>query len=343
MTDSRSGAIPSQSAVPQGHGGVLRKEHVVQSEPQSHVGSRDSSTDGNRGPAPRRHPFRGASIDLFYLPAVILLVVFIIYPLLSGIELSLTNWDGYNEVKSFVGLANYRQMLTDGNFKQVVINTFIYGIGSTVLQQILGLALALLLNAKIKGRTLIRAIIYLPALVAPVIMGIMYYFVFQYQQGALNAVMSAMGLQKVAWFNNAGFSVGIIVLVNSIQFVGVSMIIYLAGLQTMDQQVVEAAEVDGASGWKKFWNITLPLLAPSFTTSVVLNLIGGLKLYDMVKVLTGGGPGYSTNSISTYIGTIYFDNQAAGYASAIGVFLFVLIAIVTWLVNKGLAKLDWEA
>ncbi|MBI0072345.1 sugar ABC transporter permease [Bifidobacterium sp. W8115] len=328
MTDSRSGAIPSQD---------------TQSGSPLHGDGREASVGHGRGPSPRRRRFRGASINLFYLPAVILLVIFIIYPLLSGIGLSLTNWDGYNDAKSFVGLANYKQMLTDTNFKQVVINTFIYGIGSTVLQQILGLALALLLNAKIKGRTLIRAIIYLPALVAPVIMGIMYYFVFQYQQGALNAVMTALGLHKVAWFNNAGFSVCIIVLVNSIQFVGVSMIIYLAGLQTMDQEVVEAAEVDGASGWKKFWNITLPLLAPAFTTSVVLNLIGGLKLYDMVKVLTGGGPGYSTNSISTYIGTIYFDNQAAGYASAIGVFLFVLIAIVTWLVNKGLAKLDWEA
>ncbi|MCX8673480.1 sugar ABC transporter permease [Bifidobacterium sp. B4001] len=328
MTDSRSGTIPSQD---------------TQSGSPLHGDSRDTSVDHVRGPAPRRRRFKGASINLFYLPAVILLVIFIIYPLLSGIGLSLTNWDGYNEAKSFVGLANYKQMLTDANFKQVVINTFIYGIGSTVLQQILGLALALLLNARIKGRTLIRAIIYLPALVAPVIMGIMYYFVFQYQQGALNAVMTALGLHKVAWFNNAGFSVCIIVLVNSIQFVGVSMIIYLAGLQTMDQEVVEAAEVDGASGWKKFWNITLPLLSPAFTTSVVLNLIGGLKLYDMVKVLTGGGPGYATNSISTYIGTIYFDNQAAGYASAIGVFLFVLIAIVTWLVNKGLTKLDWEA
>ena len=298
MTDSRSGAIPSQD---------------TQSGSPLHGDGRDASVGHGRGPSPRRRRFRGASINLFYLPAVILLVIFIIYPLLSGIGLSLTNWDGYNDAKSFVGLANYKQMLTDTNFKQVVINTFIYGIGSTVLQQILGLALALLLNAKIKGRTLIRAIIYLPALVAPVIMGIMYYFVFQYQQGALNAVMTALGLHKVAWFNNAGFSVCIIVL------------------------------VDGASGWKKFWNITLTLLAPAFTTSVVLNLIGGLKLYDMVKVLTGGGPGYSTNSISTYIGTIYFDNQAAGYASAIGVFLFVLIAIVTWLVNKWLANLDWEA
>jgi raffinose/stachyose/melibiose transport system permease protein len=289
-----------------------------------------------------RRWFRGATVNLFYLPVVIMLTVFIIYPLVSGIGLSLTNWDGYNTTKTFVGLANYRQILSDGNFGAILINTFIYGIGSTIIQQVLGLALALLLNAKIHGKTLIRAIIYLPALVAPVVMGIMYYFIFQYQQGALNQILVWLGLPKVAWFNNAHFSVAIIVIVNSIQFVGVSMIIYLSGLQTMDQEVLEAAEVDGAHGWKKFWNVQLPLLAPSFTTSVVLNLIGGLKLYDIIKVLTGGGPGYSTNSLSTYIGTVYFDNQAAGYASAIGVVLFVLIAVVTFAVNKGLAKLEWE-
>ncbi|MCH4160270.1 MAG: sugar ABC transporter permease [Bifidobacterium sp.] len=286
---------------------------------------------------------RGFSINFFYLPAIVLLVVFIIYPLISGIQLSFTNWDGYNVEKAFVGLSNFKSMLTDPNFRQVVTNTFIYGVGSTVIQQILGLALALLLNSKIKGKNFIRAIIYLPALVAPVVMGIMYYFIFQYQQGALNTIMTALGFEKVAWFNNTGVSIAIIVAVNSIQFVGISMIIYLAGLQTMDQEVLEAADVDGAQGWKKFWNITLPLLAPSFTTSVVLNLIGGLKLYDVIKVLTGGGPGYSTNSLSTYIGTMYFDNQSAGYASSIGVFLFILIAIVTYLVNKGLAKLDWES
>lgn len=286
---------------------------------------------------------RGFSINLFYLPAIVLLVVFIIYPLISGIQLSFTNWDGYNVEKAFVGFSNFKSMLTDPNFKQVVINTFVYGVGSTVIQQILGLALALLLNSKIKGKNFIRAIIYLPALVAPVVMGIMYYFIFQYQQGALNTIMTWLGFEKVAWLSSTGVSVAIIVAVNSIQFVGISMIIYLAGLQTMDQEVLEAADVDGAQGWKKFWNITLPLLSPSFTTSVVLNLIGGLKLYDVIKVLTGGGPGYSTNSLSTYISTMYFDNQSAGYASSIGVFLFILIAIVTYLVNKGLAKLDWES
>ena len=188
-----------------------------------------------------------------------------------------------------------------------------------------------------------RAIIYLPALVAPVIMGTMYYFIFQYQQGALNTIMTGLGFEKVAWFNNPAVSVAIITIVNSIQFVGVSMIIYLAGLQTLDQSVMEAASLDGASGWKKFWNITLPMLQPAFTTSVVLNLIGGLKLFDIIKVLTNGGPGYATNSISTYISSMYFDAQNAGYASALGVFLFILIAIITYLLNTGLAKLNWEA
>jgi len=106
---------------------------------------------------------------------------------------------------------------------------------------------------------------------------------------------------------------------------------------------MEAPSLDGASGWKKFWNITLPMLQPAFTTSVVLNLIGGLKLFDIIKVLTNGGPGYATNSISTYISSMYFDAQNAGYASALGVFLFILIAIITYLLNTGLAKLNWEA
>lgn len=286
---------------------------------------------------------KGAAINLFYLPAIILLVVFILYPLLNGFALSLTNWDGYNPEKTFVGIKNYLMMFQDANFGKILLNTFLYGIGSTLLQQVLGLALALMLNAKIKGRTLLRAIIYLPALVAPVVMGTMYYFLFQYRQGALNTIVTALGGQRVAWFDNPTFSIIIIIVINSIQFVGVSMIIYLAGLQTLDQSVIEASEIDGAYGWKKFWNITLPLLTPSFTTSVVLNLIGGLKLFDVIKVLTGGGPGYATHSMSTYISTVYFDDQNAGYASAIGVVLFILIALVTYLMNTGLAKLRWEA
>ena len=280
-----------------------------------------------------RDRFKGASVNLFYAPALIMLVLFSLYPLISGIGISLTSWDGFNPEKIFVGLSNYVTMLRDANFRMTLINTFIYGIGSTIIQQVLGLGLALLLNSKIKGRNLMRAIIYLPALVSAVIMGTMYYFIFQYDTGALNTILSALGLEKVVWFQNATTALIIILVVNSVQFVGTSMIIYLAGLQGLDQSVVEAASLDGASGWKMFWNITLPGLAPSFTTSVVLNLIGGLKLFDVIKVLTGGGPGYSTNSVSSYISIQYFDNQNAGYAAAMGVVLFIIIAVVLSLIH----------
>lgn len=289
-----------------------------------------------------RDRFKGASVNLFYAPALIMLVLFSLYPLISGIGISLTSWDGFNPEKIFVGLSNYVTMLRDANFRMTLINTFIYGIGSTIIQQVLGLGLALLLNSKIKGRNLMRAIIYLPALVSAVIMGTMYYFIFQYDTGALNTILSALGLEKVVWFQNATTALIIILVANSVQFVGMSMIIYLAGLQGLDQSVVEAASLDGASGWKMFWNITLPGLAPSFTTSVVLNLIGGLKLFDVIKVLTGGGPGYSTNSVSSYISIQYFDNQNAGYAAAMGVVLFIIIAVVTTVMNKGLDKLGWN-
>ena len=289
-----------------------------------------------------RDRFKGASVNLFYAPALIMLVLFSLYPLISGIGISLTSWDGFNLEKIFVGLSNYVTMLRDANFRMTLINTFIYGIGSTIIQQVLGLGLALLLNSKIKGCNLMRAIIYLPALVSAVIMGTMYYFIFQYDTGALNTILSALGLEKVVWFQNATTALIIILVVNSVQFVGTSMIIYLAGLQGLDQSVVEAASLDGASGWKMFWNITLPGLAPSFTTSVVLNLIGGLKLFDVIKVLTGGGPGYSTNSVSSYISIQYFDNQNAGYAAAMGVVLFIIIAVVTTVMNKGLDKLGWN-
>lgn len=292
---------------------------------------------------PRRNKFHGAKIDLFYVPALVLLILFLLYPLISGFLISLTSWDGYNPQRLFVGLSNYGTIFRDSNFGMTLVNTLIYGVGSTIIQQILGLGLALLLNMKIKGRTLMRAIIYLPALVSAVIMGTMYYFIFQYQQGALNTILVAMGLDRVVWFQDPHHAVLIIVLVNSFQYVGTSMIIYLAGLQGIDHSVVEAAMLDGASGWKMFIHITMPMLMPAFTTSVVLNLIGGLKLFDVIKVLTGGGPGYSTNSVSTYISIQYFDNQNAGYAAAMGVVLFIIIAIVTTLLDRGLDKLNWQS
>ena len=294
--------------------------------------------------APRRRPrSRRSLINLLYLPALLLFAVFTVYPLLSGAALSLTNWDGYSPEKAFVGVANYLRLFQDETFRLVLGNTFIYGVGSTILQQVLGLGLALALDRPLRGRNIARAIIYLPVLVSPVIMGTMYYLLFQYNNGMLNDIVTAFGGERIAWLSDSGMAVAIVVLVNSLQFAGISMIIYLAGLQSIPSMYYEASTLDGASAFQQFRSITLPLLQPAFATSIVLNLIGGLKLFDVIQVLTGGGPGYSTNSVSTLIGVAYFDNQSAGYASAMGVVLFAIIVVFTLILNNLLNRNRLEA
>ena len=283
-------------------------------------------------------PFAARRINLFYLPAILLFLGFTIYPLVNGFILSLSNWNGYSPSRSFIGLGNYFRLASDPVFHNTLINTFIYGFGSTILQQVLGLSLALALDRAIRGRNVARAIIYLPVLVSPVVMGTMYYLLFSYDNGGLNDIVVALGGSKIAWLSQAGTSVAIIVLVNSVQFVGIAMVIYLAGLQSIPTVYYEASQLDGADAWQQFTQITVPLLQPAFATSVVLNLIGGLKLFDVIQVLTGGGPGYATNSVSTLIGKAYFDNQSAGYASAMGIVLFIIIAVLTLIFNTVLNR-----
>lgn len=284
----------------------------------------------------------GRSLNLFYLPAMLLFAVFTIYPVLSGFAISFTNWDGYSPVRRGVGLDNYLRLFSDPIFGVALRNTLIFGLGSTIVQQLIGLGLALVLNRAIAGRAAIRAIIYLPALVSPVVMGTMYYLLFQYNTGAFNDIVVAFGGERLAWLTEPNFAILVIVLVNSFQFVGLSMIIYLAGLQGISKSYLEAAALDGAAGSKRFFHIVLPLLQPAFATSIVFNLIGGLKLYDVIKVMTNGGPGYATDSVSTLIAKMYFDNQSAGYAAAQGVFLFLFIAVFTLALNWLMGRFEVE-
>lgn len=292
----------------------------------------------NEGRGNRRHLLRGSSINLYYLPALILFAVFIVYPVIRGVALSGTNWNGFSHNSNSVGLVNYKALLTDANFVDALRNTFIYGVGSTLIQQVLGLALAIGLDRAFKGRAFLRSVIYLPVLVSPVVMGTMYYLIFRYQGGAANDVVGLWGDGPVAWLSNEWVAIAVIVFVNSLQFVGISMLIYLSGLQSVPQELYEASSLDGAGPWRQFRSVTVPMLIPAFTSSVTINLIGGLKLFDIISVLTGGGPGYSTNSISTLIGRTYFGSQQAGYAAAMGTTLFAIIAVMTVITNLAFDK-----
>ena len=270
-----------------------------------------------------------SSLNLMYIPALVLFAVFIFYPITQGIKISFTNWDGYSAHYSDVGLEKYIYMFTDLKTRRVVVNTLIFGLGSTLLQNVLGLAYALFLNSRIKGKGLVRTIVYFPVIISPLIMGYIFYFVFQYDGGALNDILALLGKEAVDWLGEGGRAVWLMTLVNTFQFMGVAMVVYLAGLQAIPREYLEAAEVDGASGWGKFIHVTLPLLMPAVTISIVLNIIGGLKLFDVIMAMTGGGPGYASHSLSTMMYDLYFPRQDAGFAAALGNLMFVLISALS--------------
>lgn len=285
---------------------------------------------------------RARTMNLFYIPAIILFMIFVIYPLVKGIYLSFTNWNGYSQTYKLVGLDNYVRMLSDQNVHRAFINTIVYGVGSTVLQNVLGLGLALLLNQKFRGRAFTRTLVYLPVMIAPLIMGYIMYFFFSFDNGALNDVIGLFGKAPVDWLAKGTTGVIVMTIVNSLQFVGISMVIYLAGLQGISDMYYEAAAMDGVKPVQRFRYITLPLLTPAISSSVTINLIGGLKLFDIIMALTSGGPGYDTHSLSTLVHRTYFGSENAGYASAIGLVSFVLIMVLSNIVVKYLESKEVE-
>ena len=272
-------------------------------------------------------------LNWFYVPAVVLMLLFIAYPLGNAIYLSFFKWNGYSVKKDFVGVQNYISMFNDKTFISSLRNTLLYGFVCTFLQQVIGLAMAVFLNTKFKGRGIARTVIYMPAMVSGLVMGYIMYFFFQTKGGVMNDILSSMGLATVDWLGNGNTAIAVIIFINTWQFVGVSMVIYLAGIQGVSQSYIEAATVDGANAWQRFRFITLPLLQPALASSVIYNLIGGLKLYDVIIALTDGGPAKKTHSLATYIANRYFDAERAGYAAAIGVFSFVMIMVISMIVN----------
>jgi raffinose/stachyose/melibiose transport system permease protein len=275
-------------------------------------------------------PHKGdRAINLMYVPALLFVAAFIFYPFFRGLFISFTNWNGYSAKFRIVGFEQYRTMFGDPNVVNTIQNTFIYGLGSTFLQTVAGLALALFLDGSTKPRSIVRTIVYLPVIISPLIMGYVWYFFFRYSGGAVNDIMILFGKEPVDWFADGHRSVWIITFINSYQFVGVSMVMFLAGLQSIPPTYYEAAMIDGASAPRRFFAVTVPLLTPAFASSVVFNVIGGMKLFDVIVATTNGGPGYSSMSLSTMMYDLYFSKQNAGYAAALGILMFVLIVTLS--------------
>lgn len=276
------------------------------------------------------------------IPAIALLIAFIAAPLFNAVRLSFFKWNGYSQHMNWIGLENFTTLVKDDLFWNSFVNTVVYGFGSTLLQNVTGLMAALFVNKKFKGRNAVRVIVYMPIMISGFIMGQILTYFFQYDNGVFNEILRMLGFSGVYWLKSRWSSVIIITLVNSWQYMGLCMIIYLAGLQNIPSMYQEAARLDGANKIQEFFRVTIPLLIPSITTAVVTNLIGGFKLYDVIVSLTAGGPNRKSMSLSYYIQELYFNDEKAGYASAVGFATFLIIMLIAWPVNIWLRKKEVE-
>lgn len=276
------------------------------------------------------------------IPAIILMLWFIGAPLANGLRLSFFKWNGYSQKMKFIGIENFTKMFSDDVFWSSTRNTMIYGFGSTLLQNILGLSTALFLNKAFKGRNGVRVILYMPIMISGFIMGQILRFFVDLDNGVFNEILGWFGVSPIYWMETGLSATIIITLANSWQYMGLCMLIYLAGLQNIPGMYKEAARLDGANRWQEFTHVTIPLLIPSITTAVVTNLIGGFKMYEVIVAMSGGGPNRRSMSLSYYIQMLYFNDEKAGYASAVGVIMFFMIMIITLPINAWLRKREVE-
>ena len=260
-------------------------------------------------------------------PAILLYSIFFVYPLLKGIGMSLTDWDGMGTA-NFVGLSNFTRFFQDKRAMGDIRTTLIFAAGSAVFLNLVGLGYALLMERPFHGRSAARVIIYLPAIISPLIMGYIWYFLLQPGRGFLYHAAEQLGktffLGK--WMNNYPTTMTVLIFVNVWQYAGMTMIIYLAGLKNISTDILEAAIVDGAGTWQRFTRVTLPLLMPAIRINVVTNIIGSLSVFDVIMSLTEGGPGYATESLSIYIMRMCYGSRT-GYSTAVAMILFFIILI----------------
>lgn len=241
--------------------------------------------------------------------------------------MSLTDWDGISRA-NFIGLRNFFDFFKDSRAIADIKNTLIFALGSAPLLNLVGLGYALLMNGKFKGKGIARVMIYLPAIISPLIMGYIWYMLLQPDRGFVFHALDLIGKSSLLgnWLGDYTACMVVLVLVNVWQYAGMTMVIYLAGLQSIPDELYESAKIDGAGFWDSFRYVTMPMLLPSIRINVVTNIIGSLAVFDIVMALTDGGPGYATETLSIYIMRMCYGSKT-GYSTAVAIIMFFIILI----------------
>jgi multiple sugar transport system permease protein len=287
----------------------------------------------DRQDAPRRPVRRGRAryalvVLAFLLPSALPLLLFTLGPMVAAAWVSLTEW---NLIRPpvFVGFDNYAKLLTDPGTGQIFLHTLSYIVGYLPIVYIGGLAIALALNSRLKGRAFWRGVYFLPVVSSWIVVALIWRWLLNPSTGVVNTVLAAFGVDGPGWWTDPFWAMPSIILASAWKDLGFVMVILLAGLQAINPDLEDAARVDGAGWWRRLFNVTLPLLSPSSFFVLVISLINGFQVFDQVYAMTGGGPAGSSQVVVAEIYDLTFRYGAAGEASALSWMLFIVVLAVT--------------
>jgi raffinose/stachyose/melibiose transport system permease protein len=292
--------------------------------------------------APRR--FQDALlIALFLAPALILFLIFVIYPIFRSMYFSTFNWNGLGPAVKYVGLRNYLQILTDKVFIKSITNVLLIVVFSVAIQLPMALGLAVMVGRNLPGRGLFRTFFFLPYVLSEVNVAIMFLLLYNPDpsRGLLNGVVVLFGGKPVGWLSNPNIALFSIFIAITWKYFGFHMLLYLAGLQNIPLELEEAARIDGANAFQNFWYITLPLLGSTIRTSVYLSVLGCLQTFVLVQVMTRGGPVNATDVLATYMYRFGFVRFQFGYASAVTLYMFLFCLIFSLIYQYFTRKPDY--
>src|SRR5690606_11199005 len=297
---------------------VLTNEPPVRVVPPTPPPRRRTSRLGDRGLA-----------ALFISPAMLLLLAMSVFPLLWALTLSFTNYSATSSAPAeFVGFANYAEILTSPAVRQRALTTLVYVVGAVTLQTVLGFGIAYLISRRERGRGLLTTVFLVPMMLSPVVVGLFWRFMLDAQFGVVNSLLTSVGLQPVEWLTRQETAMISLIVVDTWQWTPFIMLIALAGLTAVPRYLYEAASIDRASEWFRFRNITLPPVWPLLLIAVMFRAIEAFRLFDLVYILTNGGPGVSTETLSFHVYKVAFLGFNTGTASAYGILMVVVVIVL---------------
>ncbi len=280
----------------------------------------------------------GRSAFFFLLPTLVIFSAFILIPVVFSFFLSFQKWNMFSQTTRYVGFDNYLRALSSADFWAVLKNTFVYTLGTVPLNMLLSLGAAMLISKKIAGKKFLRTAFFAPVVVSPVAAAVIWRWIYEPNFGILNYVLHFFGVPAINWLNDPTAAMFALIVMGVWKTMGVNMVLFSAGLDGIPNQYYEAAEIDGAGPWRRFWRITLPLLAPTTFFILVMSMIGSFQVFDLVYVLTSGGPLGSTKVLVFYIYEEAFKYFDMGYASALAYVLFAIMFVLTLMQVKFMKK-----